>query len=93
MIPDGEADYLIVLDSTQVEVNRAVLKPSGRLLDPSLLAGRTLKNEKAINVALLGALSCHLPFDESLWNAAIARLLAPKLHALNFDAFLLGRSI
>ena len=93
MVPDGEADFLIVLDRTQVEVNLAVLKPGGLLIDPSALGGRRLKNEKAINVALLGALSRHLPFAENLWTGAIARLLAPKLHAINYDAFSLGRSL
>lgn len=93
MVPDGEADYLIVLDSTQVEVNRAVLKPDGLLIDPSLLNGRRLKNEKAINVALLGALSLHLPFHEALWTGAVTRLLVPKLHLVNLDAFTLGRSL
>lgn len=92
MVPDGEADFLVVLDATQVEVNRAVLKPGGVLLEPSLLAGTKLKSEKSINVALLGALSRHLEFPEEVWTAAIASHLAPKLHAMNFDAFAAGRN-
>ncbi|HEY3439350.1 MAG TPA: 2-oxoacid:acceptor oxidoreductase family protein [Paludibaculum sp.] len=91
MVPDGQADFLVVLDATQVEVNRAVLKPGGILLEPALLAGTKLKSEKCINVALLGALSRHLEFPESTWTAAIARHLAPKLHSINFEAFAAGR--
>jgi len=92
MVPDGQADFLIVLDSTQVEVNRAMLKPGGVLLEPGLLGPGKLKSEKSINVALLGALSRHLEFPESSWMAAIANHLAPKLHAINFDAFAAGRN-
>lgn len=92
MVPDGAADFLVLLDATQVEVNRAVLKPGGILLEPCALAGYKLKSEKSINVALLGALSRHLEFPESLWTAAIANHLAPKLHAMNFEAFASGRN-
>lgn len=91
MVPDGQADFLVVLDSTQVDVNRAVLKPGGVLLEPGVLAGKKLKSEKCINVALLGALSCHLEFPESAWIAAIANHLALKLHTVNFEAFAAGR--
>lgn len=91
MVPDGQADFLVVLDPTQVEVNRAALKPGGILLEPALLAGVKLKSEKCINVALLGALSRHLEFDESVWTSAIANHLAPKLHSINFEAFAAGR--
>jgi len=93
MVPDGQADFLVVLDPTQVEVNRAALKPDGILLEPALLAGTKLKSEKCINVALLGALSRHLEFDESIWTAAIANHLAPKLHDINFEAFAAGRLV
>ena len=93
MVPEGEADFLLVLDSTQVEVNRAVLKPGGVLLEPGLLAGRKLKSEKSINVAMLGALSRHLEFPETVWTESILNHLAVKLHAMNLEAFATGRSL
>src|SRR5450631_3332878 len=40
MVPEGEADYLLVLEEAQVEVNRAMLKPGGVLIDPTALHGR-----------------------------------------------------
>lgn len=92
MVPDGEADFLVVLDPTQIEVNRAALKRTGVLIEPSILAGHKLKSEKSINVALLGALSRHLEFPESAWITAITGHLAPKLHAMNFAAFETGRN-
>ncbi|MGC4056224.1 MAG: indolepyruvate oxidoreductase subunit beta [Paludibaculum sp.] len=91
MVPDGEADFLVVLDATQVEVNRAALTPGGILIDPSILGGHKLKSSKSINVALLGALSRYLDFPESAWITAITNHLAPKLHAINMDAFDIGR--
>jgi indolepyruvate ferredoxin oxidoreductase, beta subunit len=92
MVPEGEADYLLVLDGTQVEVNRAMLKPDGVLIDPTALHGHKLRSEKSINIALLGALSCCLEFPEEAWLEAILGHLAPKLHALNRESFQIGRA-
>lgn len=92
MVPAGEADVLIVLDASQIDVNRAVLKPDGRLIAPDLLAPGALKNKKSLNVALLGALAAGLDIPEAHWQAALAAHLAPKLHALNAQAFALGRA-
>ena len=91
MVPEGEADYLLILEETQVEVNRAMLKPGGVLIDPSALHGHKLRSEKSINVALLGALSHCLRFSEKAWTEAIESHLAPKLHALNRESFQIGR--
>jgi len=91
MVSAGEADFLIVLDPTQIEVNRAMLAPGGILIDPSILAGRTLRSAKSLNVALLGALSRHLDFPEDLWTQALRDNLAPKLLEINLQAFKLGR--
>ena len=92
MVPAGEADYLVVLDATQVEVNRAMLKPGGVLIEPSLIDRTKLKTEKAMNVALLGCLSRHLEFPVEAWTATILASLAEKLHSVNLAAFELGRT-
>ena len=92
MVPDGEADYLVVLDETQIEVNRSMLKPGGVLLGPAVLAGRPLRSRKSINVALMGALSRHLNFSEQEWTDAILAHLARHLHETNLEAFGLGRN-
>ncbi|MBK1646085.1 pyruvate ferredoxin oxidoreductase [Thiocapsa imhoffii] len=91
MVPAGEADVLLVLDSTQVEINRAVLKPGGVLIAPELIAPGTLKNKKSLNVALLGAVSSVLDIPRAHWMAAIYANLAEKLHKINDQAFELGR--
>lgn len=92
MVPPGEADVLLVLDATQVEVNRRVLRPEGVMIGPDRLAAGTLKSGKSLNVALLGALSMVLDLPEEQWIAAIHANLAPKLHKVNEQAFAIGRA-
>lgn len=92
MVPAGEADVLVVLDETQVEVNRGALSPSGVLITPDLVGPEALKNKKSLNVTLLGALAPLLPIPEEHWLAAIHANLAPKLHKQNEQCFALGRA-
>jgi indolepyruvate ferredoxin oxidoreductase beta subunit len=91
MVSAGEADFLLVLDAGQIEVNRGMLAPGGVLIEPGLLAGRTLRSSKALNVALVGALSRSLDFSEELWTQALRDNLAPKLIDINLQAFAIGR--
>src|SRR5512136_2110754 len=37
MVPVGEADYLLVLEPTQVDPNRQVLRPNGVLITPDAI--------------------------------------------------------
>lgn len=92
MVPAGEADCLVVLEETQVEVNRPVLHPEGVLISPEQMDAAALKNRKSLNVTLLGALSTRLPIPQEHWLAAIHANLAPKLHKLNEQSFELGRA-
>ncbi|WP_176014671.1 2-oxoacid:acceptor oxidoreductase family protein [Victivallis sp. Marseille-Q1083] len=90
MIPEGETDMLIVLDNTQIEVNLAKLKQGGILITPDDIDQNRLENKKAINIALLGALSKYLELEPAvLWETA-KRYLPEKLHAVNEAAFQLG---
>ncbi len=91
MVPSGEADYLVVLSSDQVENNRAMLKPNGVLITPDSIDVSQLPNKRSINVALLGMLSSHLEIDEKTWMDAIRGNLSEKLHEINEQAFALGR--
>ena len=54
MAPRGEVDFLVVLDASQVEVNRSLLRPGGVLLAPDLVPEDRLTNKRSLNVALLG---------------------------------------
>lgn len=49
-------------------------------------------NPKGMNVALVGALSTALPFDESLWADAIAARVPPKTVEANLRTFAAGRA-
>jgi indolepyruvate ferredoxin oxidoreductase, beta subunit len=91
MVPAGEADYLVVLEATQVEPNRHVLRDGGALIVPDAVDVATLSNRKSLNVALLGVLSARLDLPESAWIEAIHANLAPKIHAANEEAFAVGR--
>jgi indolepyruvate ferredoxin oxidoreductase beta subunit len=92
MVPEGEADYLVVLAADQVEVNRAALKAGGVLIEPSQISDRALKNRKSLNVALLGILSRFLELPETAWTEAIREALPPHLHEANLQAFAIGRN-
>jgi indolepyruvate ferredoxin oxidoreductase beta subunit len=91
MVPEGEADYLIVVSSDQVPVNQHVLRNGGTVLEPAQFDLNKLRNKKSVNVALLGALSRHLGFSEEAWADAIRRNLSEGLVEVNLDAFKLGR--
>jgi indolepyruvate ferredoxin oxidoreductase beta subunit len=91
MVPAGEAAFLVVLEASETEANRARLRPGGKLITPETLSGQHLANPKSLNVALLGVLSAHLEIPETHWQAALEANLPEKLHAVNVKAFALGR--
>jgi indolepyruvate ferredoxin oxidoreductase beta subunit len=92
MIPEGEADFLVVLAPTQVENNLHVLRKGGVLFPPDLVPEASLPNRRSLNVALLGALAHHLSFPDELWRAAIRAALPERLQDVNFKAFEMGRA-
>ncbi|HEX9400941.1 MAG TPA: indolepyruvate oxidoreductase subunit beta [Anaeromyxobacter sp.] len=91
MIPPGEADFLVVLAPSEVEVTRPLLRAGGVLIPPDFVDEKALPNRKSLNVALLGALSRHLELPETLWLEAVKAALPPHLHAVNEKAFQIGR--
>jgi indolepyruvate ferredoxin oxidoreductase, beta subunit len=91
MIPDGEADFLVVIEPNQVEVHQSRLKPQGQLILSSQIDESRLSNQKSLNVALLGLLSTYLPLTEECWEEALRTRLPEKLLELNLKAFRLGR--
>ncbi|MBI1390866.1 MAG: pyruvate ferredoxin oxidoreductase [bacterium] len=93
MAPVGGADFLVVLSEDQIEINQHYLAPSGKLLSENDLRDVKLPHPKSGNVALLGILSTYLNLDESIWLDAIRANLPEKIHAVNLEAFALGRSL
>ena len=89
----SEADILAVLDATQTEVALPVLTADGKLITPDSIPVDQLKNPKALNMMLLGALSAGLPeLPEEAFIAAINNAFPEKLRALNIEMFQLGRN-
>ncbi len=92
MIPDGDADFLVVLAPSQVENNVHQLRERGVLFPPDLIPDASLRNKRSLNVALLGALSTHLSIAEEHWRAALEGALPERLLAVNLEAFEAGRA-
>jgi len=91
MIPDGEADFLVVLESNQLEVHQSRLKPEGCLVLSHQIDDAQIPNKKSINVALLGVLSTYLPLTDECWENALRIRLPEKLLEANWKAFQLGK--
>ncbi len=93
MIPTGHADFLVVLEPTQLEPNRHQLKPDGVLISTDLIDPSSLKNRRSLNVALLGVLSVYLDIPDSEWMEAVRAALPERHHPVNLEAFALGREV
>ncbi|MBE6386072.1 MAG: pyruvate ferredoxin oxidoreductase [Lentisphaerae bacterium] len=92
MVPAGEADVLAVLDSTQVDVAKAVLKADGVLITPEDLPLDKLQNPKALNTMMLGAVSNYVDIPVETLLEALKANLPEKLHEMNVEMFNLGRN-
>jgi indolepyruvate ferredoxin oxidoreductase beta subunit len=57
----------------------------------ALDAAREAGNSKAVNTALIGALSTCFAIDENLWKEVIAAMLPAKLIDVNMRSFAIGR--
>jgi indolepyruvate ferredoxin oxidoreductase beta subunit len=92
MIPHGCCDFLVVLEASQVELVRGSLRAGGVLLAPADISAAGLPSAKALNVALLGRLSRHFDFPDSVWSESLRAHFPAKLHAANAAAFQLGKN-
>jgi indolepyruvate ferredoxin oxidoreductase beta subunit len=91
MIPDGEADYLVVLTADQAGPHRHRLKRGGRLILPADVLEASLPNRRSLNVALLGLLGTFLPIPAEEWQAALRARFPERLLEANLAAFQTGR--
>jgi indolepyruvate ferredoxin oxidoreductase, beta subunit len=92
MVSAGEADYLLVLEPTQVEPHRHYLKAGGTLITPDAVDAGALPTKKALNVALLGSLSAHLPLAEALWLTSLREAFPENFFEANQKAFQIGHA-
>jgi len=87
MVGPGEADYLVVLDETQLRPTRHRLRPGGTLITPQSLPATALPARRSLNVALLALLARHLELPQAAWHAAIRAHLKPAWCEANLDLF------
>ena len=90
MIPPCEADYLVVLEPTQIEPNLFMLKEGGLLITPKEIDLNKLPGKQTINSALLGALSLFLPIPVEIWFKVMSKIFLNEKFEKNKVAFLLG---
>lgn len=92
-----EIDPMPVITGAAVYPEKIIEKIRAQGVKLIALDALKLANEagsvKAINVALLGVLSRHMPFDESVWEEAISACVPPKFLEVNQRAFALGRTV
>lgn len=93
MVPPGEADFLLVLEPTQVTPNQHMLRSGGVLITTDAVDVTKLASKKTLNVALLGALSAHLSMiSEDIWLNSLREGFKDEFFAANRQAFLAGRA-
>lgn len=93
MIPHGEAGFLLALQTDQAELYTGRLAPDAVVITARAIEEVRLPHPKCGNVVLLGALSCHLPFEPDAWADAIRAAFPQPIHATNLEAFELGRRL
>jgi indolepyruvate ferredoxin oxidoreductase, beta subunit len=93
MVPEGRADFLLLMDDTQLDPTRHLLAPDGTVLRASSIDVAGLPTAKALNVAALGLLAAHLRLPDAAWDEAIRAGLPAKLHEANLAAFRAGRAV
>ena len=93
MIPQGDADFLVIVSPDQVENNLPSLKTGGVLIRPDMIDEKKLMNKKGLNVALLGVLSIYLPIPEEIWLGTIHEGFPEGLYSANEQAFHMGREV
>lgn len=91
MVPPGEADFLVLLDSGQQDAVSGLLAPDGILVHPGILESVQLPSRRSLNVALTGALSAWLDIAEDHWLTAIRASFHERLLEANLAAFRAGR--
>jgi len=103
MVPEGEAQFLVALDSTQIEPARHMLHKDGVLISPEIFLkeGQSVDDlgkdkttpisRRNLNVALIGVLSSYLDIPEDQWLQAVFANLPKKVHEQNAQVFALGR--
>jgi indolepyruvate ferredoxin oxidoreductase beta subunit len=87
MVGFAEADYVVVLDASQVDYARQWKKTTGVFVTPALVEGVTLPNKRSMNVALLGRLAPYLAIRSQFIEDALMLRLKPEIHVESLRLF------
>ena len=92
MVPPAEADFLVLLEESQLAASQPRLRPGGVVLSVSAIDVDALPTKRALNVAMVGMLSAHLDFPEAVWKSALRANLPEAMMEPNEKAFAMGRT-
>jgi len=87
MIPLGEADYLVVMESSQIGYAARFKRSAGVLISPGAVAPNELEDKRSLNVALLGILAHYLAISTDALECALLTRLRPEFHANSLKLF------
>jgi len=92
MVPEGECDFLAVIEPSRIEAELVNLRELGTLITPDDVPVDQLKHPKALNVMVLGALAAHLGpvVEKAVWEKCVAAAFPEKLRELNLEMFAIG---
>ncbi len=92
IIPEGKVDILVSINDEWATSHLDNVAPDGVSIMASSIDASKLPSAKALNVALLGALSRKLDIPENRWLETLQKAFPEKLWADNEKAFKLGRN-
>jgi len=93
MVPPGEADFLLVLEPSEVEVTRPLLRPGGVLLAPDLVLTAALPEQaEPERRASRGSQPVTLDLPAEALLDAVRAALPARLHRVNEQAFALAKN-
>lgn len=87
LIPDGAADFLLLLDETQLESFRRRVRPGGLVISPVDLRDFGAEMKQNANIALLALLFSKLDFAPATVEQALLERLKPRLLAHSIGLF------
>jgi len=95
LVGRGGADYLLCFHEEEHPRLKVYLKKGGTDLIRYLDAARALVTEqpRALNTAMMGVLSRHLPIDEAAWERALETVFPEKIRVFNREVFFKARAI